>query len=115
MSLMDLVKLANAVSNPQEAQGMALNALAKRSPETAAMLSTMIKRGDDPAKAIRQFAQEGKISTQQLDELQQVYGMARKMGLRNFNVPDHVWEEARQAIGGVASDQLRPNSGSDWF
>ena len=94
---------------------MALNALAKRSPETAAMLSTMIKRGDDPAKAIRQFAQEGKISTQQLDELQQVYKMARKMGLRNFNVPYSVWEEARQAIGGVASDQLRPNSGSDWF
>lgn len=79
------------------------------------MLSTMIKRGDDPAKAIRQFAQEGKISTQQLDELQQVYKMARKMGLRNFNVPDSVWEEARQAIGGVASDQLQPNSGSDWF
>lgn len=115
MSLMDLVKLANAVSNPQEAQGMALNALAKRSPETAAMLSTMIKRGDDPAKAIRQFAQEGKISSKQLDELQEVYRMARKMGLRNFNIPDSVWNEARQAIGGVASSQLQPKSGSDWF
>lgn len=79
------------------------------------MLSTMIKRGDDPAKAIRQFAQEGKISTQQLDELQQVYGMARKMGLRNFNIPDNVWNEARQAIGGVASNQVRSNGGSDWF
>lgn len=79
------------------------------------MLSTMIKRGDDPAKAIRQFAQEGKISTQQLDELQQVYGMARKMGLRNFNIPDNVWNEARQAIGGVASNQVRSSGGSDWF
>jgi len=75
----------------------------------------MIKRGDDPAKAIRQFAQEGKISTQQLDELQQVYGMARKMGLRNFNIPDNVWNEARQAIGGVASNQVRSSGGSDWF
>ena len=56
-----------------------------------------------------------KYCSKQLDELQQVYGMARKMGLRNFNVPDRVWEEARQAIGGVASNQLRPNSGSDWF
>ena len=79
------------------------------------MLSTMIKRGDDPAKAIWQFAQEGKISTQQLDELQQVYGMARKMGLRNFNIPDNVWNEARQAIGGVASNQVRSSGGSDWF
>lgn len=79
------------------------------------MLSTMIKRGDDPAKAIQQFAQEGKISSKQLDELQQVYGMARKMGLRNFNIPDSVWNEARQAIGVVASSQLRPKSGSDWF
>lgn len=79
------------------------------------MLSTMIKRGDDPAKAIRQFAQEGKISTQQLDELQQVYGMARKMDLRNFNIPDNVWNEARQAIGGVASNQVRSSGGSDWF
>lgn len=79
------------------------------------MLSTMIKRGDDPAKAIRQFAQEGKISSKQLDELQEVYRMARKMGLRNFNIPDSVWNEAQQAIGGVASSQLQPKSGSDWF
>lgn len=79
------------------------------------MLSTMIKRGDDPAKAIQQFAQEGKISSKQLDELQQVYKMARKMGLRNFNVPDSIWNEARQAIGGVASSRLQPKSGSDWF
>ena len=79
------------------------------------MLSTMIKRGDDPAKAIQQFAQEGKISSKQLDELQQVYKMARKMGLRNFNIPDSVWNEAQQAIGGVASSQLQPKSGSDWF
>jgi hypothetical protein len=75
----------------------------------------MIKRGDDPAKAIQQFAQEGKISSKQLDELQQVYKMARKMGLRNFNIPDSVWNEAQQAIGGVASSQLQPKSGSDWF
>lgn len=79
------------------------------------MLSMMIKRGDDPAKAIRQFAQEGKISSKQLDELQEVYRMARKMGLRNFNIPDSVWNEARQAIGGVASSQLQPKSGPIGF
>lgn len=79
------------------------------------MLSTMIKRGDDPAKAIRQFANEGKISAQQLDELQKIYGMARKMGLRNFNVPDSVWNEARQAIGGIPANTQSPSSSSDWF
>lgn len=79
------------------------------------MLSTMIKRGDDPAKVIRQFANEGKISTQQLDELQKIYGMARKMGLRNFNVPDSVWNEARQAISGSSASPISPNSSSDWF
>lgn len=79
------------------------------------MLSTMIKRGDDPAKAIQQFAAEGKISTQQLDELQQIYGMARKMGLRKFNVPDSVWDQARQAIVGKASQPISQTSSSDWF
>ncbi len=79
------------------------------------MLSEMIKRGDDPAKALQQFANEGKINAKQLDELQQIYGMARKMGLRKFNIPDSVWAEARNAIGGVASNQVRATGGSDWF
>lgn len=80
------------------------------------MLSAMIKRGDDPAQAIRQFAKEGKINAQQLDELQQIYGAARKMGLRRFNVPDSVWTEAREAMssGDVGPKQVMSQS-SDWF
>lgn len=78
------------------------------------MLSTMIKRGDDPATAIRQFAQEGKINSQQLDELEQVYQMARKMGLKKFCIPDSVWQEARQALNGQTS-YGRSSTSTDWF
>ena len=90
---------------------MALNLLAKKSPETAEMLAGMIRRVENPADAMKQFAAEGKINKGQLEELRSVYKMACRMGLKKFKVPDSVWEEAESALtGGVKQDNL-----SDWF
>lgn len=91
---------------------MALNLLAKKSPQTAAMIADMIKRGEDPSDALRRFASEGKINPKQLGELRQTYNMARKMGFKKFSVPDNVWDEAERAM---TANNVRQASDNDWF
>lgn len=90
---------------------MALNLLAKKSPETAEMLSGMIRRGENPAEAMKRFASEGKINKGQLEELRSIYKMVCRMGLKSFKVPDSVWEEAESALTGV----IKQDNLSDWF
>ncbi len=110
MSIIDqIIKAADMISSPKQMVGMALNALAKKDQSTAAMLAQMIKRGENPVKAISKFSQEGKINADNLNTLKHMYSLAKKGGLKGFDVPESVWKEAEAAISSAGK---KPDS---WF
>lgn len=99
MSIVDkIIQVADTISSPQQMIGQALNLLASKDKSTAAMLAQMIKNGDDPAKALERFAKEGKVSKDNLGTIKHLYSLAKKGGLKGFDVPESVWEQAEKAL-----------------
>ncbi len=98
VALNGILNLLDAIANPQELQGKALNALAQKNPQTASEIARLIKSGANPSEAIAKYAREGKINPEQLDKLRSVYNMLKKRGLKKFSIPDSVWEEAKRAM-----------------
>lgn len=111
--LSKIVGIANAISSPKEAMGMALNMLSKKNPDMASKLSQMIKSGADPSKAIEQFASEGSIKADDLTKMKNIYAMAKKAGFKKFDVPTSVWDKAEKAL-----KNNKPTNGgnsNNWF
>lgn len=99
MSIVDkIIQIADTISSPQQMIGQALNLLASKDKSTAAMLAQMIKNGDDPAKALERFSREGKINKDNLGTIKHLYSLAKKGGLKGFDVPESVWEQADKAL-----------------
>lgn len=111
-----VIGIANSISNPKQGIGMALNLLAKKSPETASMISGMIKSGENPVQAIQKFAMDGKFSAKELGQVKAIYGMAKKAGFKKFNVPESVWKQAEQAVSVTKTPGgARSANNDDWF
>lgn len=110
MSVIDkIIRVADTISSPKQMLGEALNLLATKDKSTAAMLAQMIKSGDDPAKALERFSREGKISKDNLGTIKHLYSLAKKGGLKGFDVPESVWEQAENAL---SAGENKPGS---WF
>lgn len=93
----NLVKMANAMTDPKQAINLLLEKMEKTNPEKAKMLKSMYSSGKNPAVVIKESAEKGEISLKQLDDLKNYYALGRKFGLK-MNIPKNVWIEAENAI-----------------
>lgn len=96
-NLMSMVKMANAIKNPNEAINLLLNKFGEKHPEVANNVRNAIRTGKDPAKFIMEQANKGVITLDNLQQLKKYYGMAQKFGLTK-KVPDNIWVQAENAI-----------------
>lgn len=108
MDLNGVLKVLDAITSPQDLQGKALNALAQKNPQAASEITRMIRSGVNPSEALTKYAREGKINAAQLEKLRTIYNALKKRGLKNFTIPDSVWNEAKRAMTCNTSER-------DWF
>lgn len=102
-NIANVVKIANTITNPKEAVNVMLDKMEKTNPGKAKMLRSLYASGKNPNIVLRESAEKGEITMEQLNELKSYYTMAKKLGLK-VNIPNNVWKEAENAIKSAKKD-----------
>lgn len=92
-----LINMANSISSPKSMFNKAIGYMSKKNPEMANTIQSMANSGQDPVKAIRKFASEGKINNSNLQTVKNIYKLAGKYGLQQ-KVPNNVWKDVEDAL-----------------
>lgn len=78
--------------------------LSKLPPDKANMLRVMMNNNEDPMKVLGDAARKGEITLQNLNEMREIYQMARKFGIRKITITDEQFNQLEHIIKSNSSN-----------
>lgn len=108
------ISIANRLkNNPKGAINEALTLLEKKNPNGAKIIRDAINSNKNPAEFLKEQANKGNITKENLNDLKSYYSLMQSCGLSK-QVPDTVWNTVEDAIK-TNSNQSSGNGNNSGF